>query len=135
MANRKRTTAKVAIKKIVVPVIKTEEVKQNALLNDIEQTFNKCLLIAKMKNSDYAGKETLDPFKNFRGSEFVSVKPERAILVRTMDKISRVSNLLDFDAEVKDESINDTIDDIINYMAILKSFIKNNKYDTIKGIK
>jgi hypothetical protein len=99
----------------------------NILLKDMEETFAKCLEIAKRKNNDYAGEKTLDPYKNFRGSDFVKVPPPRAILVRIMDKISRISNLLEQDNAVKDESINDTLNDVINYFAILQSYLKNNK--------
>ncbi len=100
---------------------------ENILLKDMEATFKECLAIAVRKNNDYAGEKTTDPFKNIRGSELVGVSPDRAILVRVMDKISRVSNLLSQDNAVKDESIDDTIKDIINYMGILRSYIKNNK--------
>lgn len=100
----------------------------NVLLTDMEATFTKCLLLAKRKNSDYAGSgENADPFKNFRGSEFVGVPVAQAILVRILDKISRAGNLLTQEAQVKDESISDTLEDIVNYSAILLSYIKNNK--------
>lgn len=98
----------------------------NVLLNDLEDTFKKCLDIAVKKNNDYAGQATVDPFKNIRASEFVGVSPDRAIMVRLMDKMSRVSNLLSQEAAVKDEAIEDTLTDIINYTAILKSYLKNN---------
>ena len=101
--------------------------QENILLKDMEATFAECLAIAKRKNNDYAGEKTADPFKNFRGSEFVGVSVERAILVRNMDKMSRIGNLLSQENAVKDESITDTIRDSINYMAILLSYIKNNK--------
>lgn len=100
---------------------------ENILLSDIEQTFQKCLEIAKKKNNDYAGEATTDPYKNLRGSEFVGVSPDRAILVRMMDKMSRISNLLSQENAVKDESIEDSLNDMINYSAILKSYIKNTK--------
>lgn len=107
---------------------KKSDETQNVLLSDMEATFKKCLDTAVKKNSDYAGAGPMtDPFKNFRGSEFVGVSPDRAILVRMMDKMSRVSNLLTQTAQVKDEAIEDTLDDLVNYSAILKSFIKNNK--------
>jgi len=47
--------------------------------------------------------------------------------VRVADKLARVSNLLDKDNDVKDETVFDTIDDILNYMAILKSMIAHRK--------
>lgn len=101
--------------------------QENILLKDMEETFKECHAIAVRKNNDYAGEKTTDPFKNIKGSEFVGVSPDRAILVRTMDKMSRVSNLLSQENAVKDESISDTLNDIINYMAILKSYLKHNK--------
>lgn len=101
--------------------------KGNVLLTDLEEIFTTCLLTAKKKNNDYAGEKTVDPFKNIRASEFVGVDPAKAIMVRLMDKMSRVSNLLSQEAAVKDEAIEDTIMDMINYNAILLSYLRNNK--------
>lgn len=92
-------------------------------LNELEQTFKKCLEIAKKKNGDYANQD--DPFKNFNTSIQVGVSPDRAILVRISDKLSRISNLLDRPAIVEDEKLEDTIDDAINYFAILKAYLKS----------
>ncbi len=97
----------------------------NILLQDLSDTFRSCLEIAIRKNNDYAGNKAVDVFKNIRASEMIGVRPEKAIMVRLMDKMSRVSNLLDQEAAVKDESIEDTLNDIINYTGILKSYIKN----------
>ena len=41
--------------------------------------------------------------------------------------MSRIATLLDKENMVKEESITDTIDDAINYLAILKSYRKQNK--------
>src|SRR3990167_4142155 len=106
----------------------TKIMQENILLKDMEETFAKCLEIAKRKNNDYAGEKTIDPFANFRASEILSgVRVERGILVRMGDKFKRVSNLLGQDNAVKDESIQDTLNDIINYSAILLSYLKNEK--------
>ena len=106
----------------------SEEVKSkdnNILLIDMQLTFNQCMSIAKKKNNDYAGEKSTDPFANFTASEILSgVRVEKGILVRMGDKFNRVSNLLDQDAQVKDEAIEDTLNDIINYSAILKSYLK-----------
>jgi len=101
------------------------EVKNNILIDSMEQTFEQCLQIAKRKTQDYATQQ--DPFKNFRNSKVVGVKPSRGILVRILDKISRISNLIDKNAAVKDESIEDTINDAINYLAILKAQLQNER--------
>ncbi len=90
-------------------------------LKHLEETFHTCLNIAKRKNQDYANSG--DPFKNFNMSHQVGVDPKRAILVRISDKLSRISNLLDREHAVNDERIEDTINDVINYFAILKAKI------------
>lgn len=91
-------------------------------LKGLEETFSTCLAIAKAKNEDYANDD--DPFKNFKLSTQIGVLPERAILVRISDKLSRISNLLDREASVKEERLEDTIMDMINYLAILKEYRK-----------
>ena len=98
----------------------------NVLLHDMASTFEACMNTAISKNHDYGGSNK-DPFANFRNSTIAGVPVERGILVRLMDKMSRISTLLDKEAQVKDEAVDDTIDDAINYLAILKSYRKNNK--------
>ena len=97
-------------------------------IKDIESTYKDCLEVVKKKSKDYATDE--DPFKNFRASVVVGVDPARAILVRITDKLTRISNLLDKEPDVVGESIIDSIEDNINYFAILKSYLKNNNADT-----
>jgi len=83
------------------------------------------LELIKKKNKDYAREE--DPYRNFRLSEMVNVPLEKAILIRMTDKISRVSTLLDTGkASVIEETIQDTLLDLMNYAAILAVYIKNN---------
>jgi hypothetical protein len=86
---------------------------KNVLLTDMEATFKKCLETAVKKNNDYAGEKTTDPYKNFRGSEFVGVSVEQGILVRIQDKSGRAANLVSQAAKVKDETIIDTLEDLI----------------------
>lgn len=95
------------------------------LIEHIDETFDKCLQIARKKNKDYA--KDHDAFHNFRHSELVGVDPDRAILVRISDKMARISNLLNKDESVKDETVEDTLDDVINYTAILKAYIDNER--------
>ena len=93
-------------------------------VKNIEDSYTKALEILKKKNSDYAVND--DPFRNFNFSEIIGITPERAILARVVDKLARVNVLLDKDPDVKDEAIEDTLLDIINYMAILKAKIESN---------
>lgn len=94
----------------------------------IESTFLQGVSIIKNKNQDYAG--VGDPWKNFKSANIVGVDYKRAILVRVMDKISRISNLLEKEPAVVEESVNDTLIDTINYLAILLEAIKfERKYE------
>jgi len=80
--------------------------------------------ICEAKNKDYA-KES-DPFLNFRLSEVMKVcSLEEAVLVRILDKTARVANLIHKHNDVKDESVEDTILDLINYWIILASYMEN----------
>jgi hypothetical protein len=111
--------------------------------NDIENTINKAqnrdifinsmianteaaMALVQKKTQDYA--TSYDPYKNFRMSESVGVSLERGILVRICDKISRISNLLDRESSsVKDESIEDTLIDVMNYTNILLCYLQEKR--------
>lgn len=82
------------------------------------------LVISKTK--DYATID--DPYRNFRMSESVGVSVERGILVRMCDKLSRIGNLIESnDNSVKDESIEDTLIDVMNYSNILLCYIQEKR--------
>lgn len=81
--------------------------------------------IVQKKNADYSGNE--DPFKNFRLCEAADLASvEQGIMVRMFDKMGRVSTLLDKEDSAQiDESIDDTLMDLINYAAILIVYRKS----------
>lgn len=89
------------------------------LIGSMAATFQRCTDIATKKNADYAG--VADPFANFKAAPALlsGVSVEKGILVRLTDKIKRIDNLLSHDAYVTEESMSDTIEDAINYLAIL----------------
>lgn len=93
---------------------------RSAMLSSIEHTFKTALDIISKKNADYGA--DADPFRNFRTAEVLGLSVEKAILVRLMDKISRINNLLEREARVSDESMADTLVDSIAYLAILKAY-------------
>ena len=109
------------------------------LMVSIRETFAICLGIIESKNHDYAGKDTKDEYKNFRDtffeSRFGADGVENSIRVLLKTKFIRLENLLF--QEAKNESIEDTINDTINYLAILKAYreYKQNKTPStiIKG--
>jgi hypothetical protein len=91
--------------------------------NIIQSKYNVCLETIRKKNADYTGKSS-NPFHNFELSQInFNVPTEKGLLIRMMDKISRVNSLLSNPAQVKEEAITDTLDDLINYTAILKAFV------------
>ena len=89
--------------------------------SEVEKIFGECLKIIKDKNHDYASED--DPYKNFRMVEEIGIPAWVGCHIRFMDKVSRMNRFVDRlqrdgAAEVKNESIEDTFLDAINYLAI-----------------
>jgi len=90
----------------------------NPLIETVETLFNEALGLLKKKNHDYTPKD--DPISNFRLADTLGItSTERAIMVRLMDKITRIAVGLNKDYMVKDEKMKDNILDAINYLGIL----------------
>jgi hypothetical protein len=94
-----------------------------------EETFSLCLDTMKKKNSDYSSKNPdTDALKNFKLVSYLEVTdPATGILVRLSDKFSRLANVYKGDLAVKSESVEDTINDAINYLIILKATLRECK--------
>lgn len=92
----------------------------NQLLRSCYNTFSQCYTILEKKNKDYAGMD--NPYANFELCKVFDVPVTRGILIRIGDKIKRISNLLNKEASVTEETLDDTIQDAINYLAILKAY-------------
>lgn len=96
------------------------------LIDSTEELFNSALETMKKKNADYSGDNRT--LKNFNVSALVAnVTTSQGILVRLCDKVTRIGNLLQKEGEVKDETILDTVQDLINYAAILHYSICQDK--------
>ncbi len=92
----------------------------------IEDSYKDCVSILKKKNHDYA-KES-DPWANFRYAEIAGVDVTDAILVRILDKLARISNIVHKGERlVLDEKVEDTVNDACNYLQILKQWLKENE--------
>ena len=83
------------------------------------------LELMKRKNADYAGGGS-DPFANFRRAEALGIcSTEQAFLVRMTDKMSRLSSFAaKGKLDVEDESVYDTLIDLINYSVLLAAYLK-----------
>lgn len=88
------------------------------LIESTEKLFKEALETMKRKNADYAGDNT--SMRNFElSADVAGIRMSKGILVRLIDKMTRIGNLMERDAQVEDESVFDTIQDAINYSAIL----------------
>jgi hypothetical protein len=84
------------------------------------------LELMKTKNVDYGGND--DPFRNFH------TFGELGILVRLSDKLARLRTYCERgELLVKDESVEDTIIDAINYLVLFAGYIKRDNRQAEKG--
>lgn len=94
----------------------------NHMVESVAATYSKCLDIMRKKSHDYAGLE--NPYLNFETVQRVGLSVQLGIFIRFLDKVTRLENLLKPDATkpfVTEETVEDTIEDAINYLAILKA--------------
>ena len=82
--------------------------------------------IMKKKNHDYAGSGGDSPFANFERTEAMGIcSTEAGVLVRMVDKISRLSTFVEAGKlKVDNEGYQDAIVDIINYCVLLNGIIE-----------
>ena len=80
------------------------------------------------KDHDYAGEI---PFANFRLAEKLGVPAWKAVMIRMSDKWSRLCTLATTEAEVKDESFEDTLLDLANY-SIICLILKKEYNESVK---
>lgn len=104
-----------------IPMYKEINVKDLLDMYDSFIKVNRDILFRK--GNDYSGDQ--DRLRNFKLSSCVKVLPEKGILVRIMDKISRITELLEHSSMVKDEKIDDTVSDLHNYVFLLYAILKS----------
>ena len=83
--------------------------------------------LMSLKNRDYAGDHGNEPFANFTRVEAMGIcTTEQGFMTRITDKMSRLSSFIDCGKmHVANESFNDTIVDVINYMVLLSAYLKD----------
>lgn len=105
---------------------KNKEVLESFLAFQKEK-FKELYQLTKAKNHDYAGVEN-NPFLNFMATEMLgNTSVEQGMIVRMLDKVTRIINLTKHDAMVKDESIVDTLMDLSNYAMLMANYIHHKK--------
>ncbi len=96
----------------------------------VEELHTKEMAIMSAKAADYSGGK--DCNKNIMACERMGLcNAETGILIRMLDKMQRISNLINTEAKVKDESVLDTLIDLRNYAAILYHVIQDKKNGTV----
>lgn len=87
----------------------------------VEKVLTQCAALHAAKDSDYAGGVR---YGNFLSSNRFGVRPHIGVMVRLSDKYNRVVVLLQKERagearRVLDESIDDTLRDLVNYAGIM----------------
>lgn len=99
------------------------------LLNLHKEMCDNARELMARKNADYAGlagEHTV--FGNLGLCESMGVCPtETGIIIRMGDKLSRLANLLTKPAQVKDESIEDTLQDLLNYSVLIAAKVQDRR--------
>lgn len=105
---------------------------KSPILIALETIYHGLHPVLEAKGKDYA--TTDDIFKNLKLCEpLVGVSAEKGVIIRLSDKLSRISNLLEKDAEVKSESVFDTIIDIVGYSSILYALLQERDMKRVVG--
>jgi hypothetical protein len=101
---------------------------KEGVINYIEHMANRMVATARAKNADYTGADP-SPFANFASVERdLITDTETGFLVRMRDKWSRIISLVGSGkAQVKDESVIDTLVDLANYCLLLAAYLESKK--------
>lgn len=103
---------------------------QSELLELHKTLCDKGRELMQRKNADYAN--GADAFANFRMSKLLHIPEAKGVLLRMQDKMARMVSLIDRgDLKVKDESMTDTIIDLINYSVILHGLLKESEHEPV----
>lgn len=109
------------------------------LLKNHQELCRKAYELMQRKNHDYAGRGGESPFANFTRCESMGIcTTEQGFLVRMTDKMSRLSSFIEAGTlQVKDESVEDTILDIINYAVLFQSYLQEKKesHDPVEPVR
>jgi hypothetical protein len=90
-----------------------------------EDICRRALVIMRHKSADYAS--GTDPFANFKRGEILGfASAEEGLMLRVIDKISRISTFLKKgELKVGNETVQDSILDVINYMILLQGLLED----------
>jgi hypothetical protein len=96
-------------------------------IKDYEKILVEARELVERKNSDYAGDK--DFLGNFKMSQMMGLKPSQGVLIRIGDKYARICQLSQKSASVPEETIKDTLIDLINYSVFMILCLEEEKGD------
>lgn len=90
------------------------------LLSTHESLCNRARELMRRKNHDYT-QGSAKPLANFELAVQLGAvgDVDKSVYIRFLDKVARLATLLNKEPQVKDESFDDTILDIINYSILM----------------
>lgn len=105
----------------------TNNNKREELFKNHKEICEIAFELMKKKNHDYAYGD--DPYANFKKTEYFNLaSTESGIVIRILDKISRISTFINSGTlKTDNESFTDAVVDVINYMVLLHSYLKDKK--------
>lgn len=86
--------------------------------SELNNTIDSLKTLLNSKAHDYANSDPLSNFK--RTASLMNSSPEAVILTNIAQKVSRLENLLLSQKSPKNESVSDSISDLIGYAILLK---------------
>ena len=96
---------------------------------DSEALLDHCLEVMRAKANDYADGQ--DAFLNFKvAAQVAGISPDQTLLVLLGMKISRLTQLVGKGKKAKNESVDDTLLDIINYVLLLRGMLKEQRTES-----
>lgn len=109
---------------------------QIELIDNQKRLFENCQQIMVQKNNDYTGSS--DALSNFKEINKRGVNPIDSFITVLDHKFQRLANLTKDSKQAENESTNDTILDLINYLVLFDSYLKDtnsNINSTLDDIK
>lgn len=92
-------------------------------IKDSQGILDRCVQLMSAKSHDYA--ESKDAFLNFKtAAQLAGISPEQTLLTLLGMKLSRLTQLVGKSKQPKNEALEDTMIDVINYTLLLRGMIK-----------
>lgn len=112
----------------------TGTMKAEELISHAEKLFGSLTGVMRKKNADYSASDD-NAFRNFEAVEYFGITETKVgMMVRLTDKFTRICNLLKKHGVGQvNESLQDSIEDAINYLAILHARLEAEKTNQTKA--